>query len=383
MGNGFRHQVYSNARPQAAYRLLRPDPGPDVGTAEFRRRMRDVGDAFRAAGVSTVFLVHGTFVGGDAGGLWTELSRTLPAFGSVLREITKKWTDTLVGESGNYTDQFARLFEQTINRADRPRIPVRLFHWTSENHHIGRAHAAVRLLDELDRLPDPGRPLLWGHSHAGNVFALLTNLLAGDEATVDEFFNSAQVFFQQPVTQRVDLPVWQTVRQRLGNSDRPLAERQCDFVTFGTPIRYGWDTRGFSGLLHFVNHRPVEGVPDYLAGFPPTAEDVLKAAEGDYVQQIGIAGTNAPPNVLAWRALLADRRLNKLLQPGLRARDLYERLKLGMRVPEQGTTLLCNYGPPQVSIARHLAGHAVYTQPEWLLFHAEQTVDSLYASQGP
>lgn len=96
------------------------------------------------------------------------------------------------------------------------------------------------------------------------------------------------------------------------------------------------------------------------------------------MQQVGIAGTNAMPAVLAWRAWLADQRLNRLLQPGLSPQDLLARLKLGVRVADKGTTLLVDYGPPAGNLAQHLAGHAVYTRHEWLLFHAEQVARRFY-----
>ena len=83
------------------------------------------------------------------------------------------------------------------------------------------------------------------------------------------------------------------------------------------------------------------------------------------------------PGVLSWRSWLADRRLHKLLQPGIRVRDLYDRLKLGMRVPAEGMTLLVDYGPQPGNLAQHIAGHAVYTEPDWLLFHAEQIIKYL------
>jgi hypothetical protein len=49
-----------------------------------------------------------------------------------------------------------------------------------------------------------------------------------------------------------------------------------------------------------------------------------------------------------------------------------------MRVPTEGTTLLVDYGPPRCNVVQHLAGHAVYTRPEWMLFHAEETARRLY-----
>ena len=60
-------------------------------------------------------------------------------------------------------------------------IKVDRFDWSSGNDHLARAEAAVKLFNRLADLPidlATERLLLWGHSHAGNVFALLTNLLA-------------------------------------------------------------------------------------------------------------------------------------------------------------------------------------------------------------
>jgi hypothetical protein len=149
-------------------------------------------------------------------------------------------------------------------------------------------------------------------------------------------------------------------------------------VTFGTPIRYGWDTDGYARLLHVVHHRPRDGFPQHRTALPTSVEDILRAADGDYVQQLGIAGTNLTPNILAWRAWLADVRLSRLLQRGVRRRDLLARLKAGMRVPDEGHTLLVDYGPIDGHIGQHHAGHAVYTRRTWLPFHAREVVDRFY-----
>ena len=158
--NRFRHQLYTDAQPAAEYRLICPESYPEVGSEEFLSRMQSAGHLFRDAGVGVIYLVHGTFVGHDAAGLWTELSRLLPTAGDVFGQLSKKWIDAVLGEQGNYTERFAKLFEQSINRDDRRRIRVRLFHWSSENHHIGRAAAAVKLLVDLDGLEQPERVML-------------------------------------------------------------------------------------------------------------------------------------------------------------------------------------------------------------------------------
>jgi hypothetical protein len=344
--------------------------------------MRRVGRTLREAGVRAVYLVHGTFVGADALGVLAELDRVFPVFGEILRGALKQMVDNLAGDAGNYTGAFARQFEEAMRLPGEPDLPVRLFRWSSENNHVGRADGAVRLIDQLSQESGDGRVLLWGHSHAGNVFALTTNLLAGDEAAIRSFFDAARVYYRWPLVGCIDIPHWQRVRQWLESRRQEFDRPQLDFVTFGTPIRYGWDSNGYSRLLHFVNHHPAQGLPEYQAPFPPKAENVLAAADGDYIQQLGIAGTDLWPSVFAWRTLLAENRLDRLLEPGQGLLDLPASLKAGVRVPEEGSTLLVDYGPPSGHIGQHHAGHAVYTREEWLLFHAESVAQQLYAEDG-
>jgi hypothetical protein len=345
--------------------------------------MRSVGEILRARGVAAVYLAHGTFVGPDALGVLAELGRVLPATAHLLRRVVRRVVETFTGDAGNYTESYARQFQAAINRGGDYPIAVRLFHWSSENHHLGRADGAVRLIDELASLElERGqRLLLWGHSHAGNVFALMTNLLAGNREAVDRFFQAADVYYRWPMLGWVDIPVWNRVRELLSRQRPGLRETPLDLVTFGTPVRYGWDSSGYARLLHFINRRPVEGHPEDRASFPLRLKDVLTAAEGDYVQQLGIAGTNVTPSLFSWRAWLADRRLHRLLQADWPESLAQERFQAGTIIPDEGTTLLVDYGHAQGGIAEHHAGHAVYTRKEWLLFHAEQIARQFYQTE--
>ena len=155
-----------------------------------------------------------------------------------------------------------------------------------------------------------------------------------------------------------------------------------DIVTFGTPIRYGWDSAGYARLLHFINHRPAEGLPEYRAPFPPKLDDVLSAADGDYVQQLGIAGTNVMPSVFSWRSWLADHRLGRLaatrpLPPEAGSSDSGP----ARSCPTKARRCWSTTARSKASIAQHLAGHAVYTSSQWLLFHAEETVRRFYGEE--
>ena len=376
----FRHQAYKTTPPESSHALLNPGPYPAVGSDEFRHRMQRVGEAFRRAGVASVYLAHGTFVGSDALGVLTELARVFPSASNSVRRVIQRIVDKVAGDVGNYTLEYARCLEAAMHRPGEPRIPVRLFHWSSENHHIGRADGAVRLIDELASLDlQPSRRvLLWGHSHAGNVFALMTNLLGGDCQAVGRFFDAARIYYRWPLVGCVDIPIWSRVGTLLAGQTRPLGDVSLDLVTFGTPIRYGWHSGGYSRLLHFIHHRPAKGLPEYRAPFPPKLDDVMRAADGDYVQQLGIAGTNVMPSLLAWRAWMADSRLNRLLQGESPRRETLERFKAGAIVPDEGASLLVDYGLPEGTIAQHLAGHAVYTRKQWMLFHAEEVARRFY-----
>jgi len=343
-----------------------------------------VGEALRAGGVTDIYLVHGTFVGCDTLGLAADMARFFPQAAEALERVSKAWIDEQFGDAGNYTPQFAQLLAQGINRPGAREIGVELFQWSGENHHLGRADGAVRLIAELasQNFAPGSRVLLWGHSHAGNVFALMTNLLASPREAVAEFFKAAEPHYRWPGLGIIDIPLWNHVRELLAR-ENPLRDVELDLVTFGTPIRYGWESGGYDRLVHFINHHPLPGVPEYLAQFPPSVDDILHAVGGDYIQQLGIAGTNLPPSLMTWRSFWADHRLGEFLQPGLDMSGLPERLSLGARVPDEGTTLLVDYGRPGGGIAEHHAGHALYTRVDWLLFHAEEVARQLYDLSQP
>jgi hypothetical protein len=376
----FPHQAYRDTPPTTPHYFLQPNSGAEVGSAEFQSCMGELGATLRRANVAAIYLAHGTFVGPDAFGILGELSRVLPGASGAMRRLVRRVVNHVTGEAGNYSPSFARVFQSSINAAAEPSIPVRVFEWSSENHHLGRADGAVRLIDELASLElQPGqRVLLWGHSHAGNVFALTSNLLAGSREAVEHFFRATEIYWRWPLLGCVDIPVWNRVRRLLLSGKQKPDGRALDFVTFGTPVRYGWNADGMGNLLHFINHRTSEGCPEYRAPFPPKLQRVLAAADGDYVQQLGIAGTDLLPSWLSWRAWMAHQRLNRLFEETDEGMGPLERFRAGTIVPDAGTTLLVDYGLPHGNITRHLAGHAVYTRKKWMLFHADETRRRFY-----
>lgn len=389
-GNRFRHQVYSAERPTAPYELLCGVNATEPASPEFETSLAAAGEAFGRARVAAVYCMHGTFAGNDVLGLLTELARFAPGLSEVLGQMGKRTVDVILGETGNYTPEYVAAFEKALSAGAGRSIPVRLFNWSSQNNHIGRADGAIRLIDELARLAEvlpeeelnadvPFRVVLWGHSHGGNVIALATNLLGADAEHRDKFFHASRSFYRPWFWREVDVPVWEAVRQTLSDAEHPLRKVKFDIVTFGTPVRYGWDADGYAKLLHFVHHRvPPHGV-EHQAPVPIEPRRLLAAVDGDYVQQIGIAGSNLAPNPLAVRTLLADWRLDGFLERDVPKQRLLTRLRHGMRVHQEGQTLLVDYEVEE-GLHRHAAGHAVYTRRKWLPLHCGEVAARFYGA---
>src|SRR5690606_39455673 len=118
--------------------------------------------------IARLWLIHGTFGGDD------------------LRNLNKGWKDNLLGVDA-FNGAYAAEFNRHLNRVD---FVDGSFVWGSENNHLDRAHAAVRLIHQLleAQLPPDAGIMLWGHSHGGNVFALMTHLLANDPEARERFF---------------------------------------------------------------------------------------------------------------------------------------------------------------------------------------------------
>ena len=357
---------------------------------EFADALTEAGGCLRCGGVTRIILVHGTMAGTDALGWYSHWQRILPGLSKKLKSVHKSVVDRISGDRGNYSQHYAELLGEGLNADAESRlkhespITVERFHWTSENHHLGRANAAVRLADKvLDYQANGERVLLWGHSHAGNVFAILSNLLGDvDSRLLNRFFASSSHFLES--TQRIDLPVWRRLQERVNRGEhRDVRGSGVDIVTFGTPIRYGWNPSGFGRLLHFVNHRPGKVQDPFRSVWPTSVSqyaEALKGEYGDFVQQSFIAGTDIPPAVWSWNAWKGNRMLHRLLEEsphGDRTQQRMVNFKQALRVPDCGNTLLVDYAAVD-SDATDICGHAVYTETDWMAFHVEEISKRFY-----
>ena len=410
-GNNFQHSEYDRKDPgdRVGYRELPPGAPPD--SPAWLDTMAEHGQRLAGAGVRAVVFFHGTHLSSDlfgagrldeAGGLKRGYSRGIPGMEALLAlmrqetngvpsmpggakppytndEATQKLLDEQAGDSGNFTNAYVELFKKAVNRsAPRPILCLRLL-WSCEQNHLGRAEAAVRLLHRLRALcAEHGfgagdRILVQAHGQAGLITALLSNLLAPGKSAIRE----AILKILKSVMPDSEIALLES----LTPSGGLLNGVALDVVTFGTPVRYGWDLSEPGALLHVVNHRPmrVDG-KRWLAKMelPQITMEMPIAWGGDYVQQLAVAGSDAATT--SEQAKTVNKALWELLEPWDGFERWLECARRTTRCQNDGQCLLVDYkdSTGSTSARDHLYGHAAYTRTNAMLFNTGEIVQALY-----
>jgi len=234
------------------------------------KELTEMGVKFKNADVRCVFFAHGTFAGDSPLGVAEALESTFSELQGMdgLKVAIKKNIDHTFKDLGNYTQGYIDEFENQLGQG----IQCLPFIWTSENHHAARLKATVKLAKELaeiiknKNITKNQRVLLCGHSHAGQVFALLTLLLENSE-TAEKLLDVIEQLALDKAQLLKDLIRVKTVF--------------LDIVTFGTPVRYAWGRYTNYRLLDIINHRSAIDI-----------RGLLTTRDGDYVQQWGAEGTD-------------------------------------------------------------------------------------------
>ncbi len=416
--NNFLHARYSRADPGDRVTYPTLEPGAPAGSPAWQEALGRLGQRLWNAGVRAVVLVYGSCLGADlfgagrldeVGGLKRGYSRGIPGLESLLAalrpndyqrassdpscqppfandEANKTRLDSLLDDKGNFSGGYVQALRDGFScHAHAP--AVQRYLWSSLHHHAGRMEGALALLHELHHLKTQqalqaeDRLLVLAHGHAGQLLALLSNLMAPGESSVrDTVFEILAACYEQH--EHVSASVGQ-----LQELDRLLAENRfpawpaLDVVTLGTPIRYGWDTQSIGKLLHVVNHRPIrQDGKRWLAKMelPQIVMEMPMASGGDYVHQLAVAGTDAIP-ASPW-----ETDLNQALRETLEPYDGFERwLECARRVtrcPNDGQCLLIDYHDASDAPHEHLFGHACYTRLDALLFQTTHIVETLYGT---
>lgn len=416
--NNFQHDELSRKNPGDRLNVAElVDVAPQESPA-WIEAMATCGSSLSRAGVAAVVFLHGSIHGTDvfgmqrldeAGGLkrgysrgvsgvdallaaMREESNGIPLLPSALKpplsddDATKQLLDEQLGDAGNYTEAYVQSFRKASNQnLAQPISCIRLL-WSSEHHHLGRALAAVRLLDELHRLcrhqnlGTGSRILLQAYGQAGLVLAFASNLLCPSPITGRPKLLSILNGYADKANQPELASAVRQVESLLATASL-LNGVTLDIVTYGTPVRYGWDPSGIGNLLHVVNHRNLRtDGKSWLAKMelPQITMEMPIAWGGDYVQELAVAGSDAVPGTEPARA--ANKRVWEMVEPYDGFERWLECARRAVRFPSEGRCLLVDYKDSTGSTnpRDHYYGHAVYTRRHALLFNTTQIVRAFY-----
>ena len=322
------------------------------------KSLKTSGDRISKADISTVYFVHGTFVGDDPLHIVENFISNIPRIEKHhvkrIKEGIRKSANLVARDIGNFSREYEKLFANVTHE----KIAIKNFTWSSANNHLARVNAAIRLLNELhlDHTDKGSRVLLFGHSHAGQVFSLLTRIINDKK-------------FREELKQI--LSTHNIVFNLSEESVSHVETFNIDMVTFGTPIRYPWSINSKMRLLHFINHRG-----DLESG--SNIKGLFRTKSGDYVQQWGGGGSDLFS--ITKKQHLINSELDTLLGRGIGFRELTKNILTQNRFHTEGMHLLVDYGDDSIfpNFAKTIFGHGVYTRLELLPFHIEMIAKHLY-----
>jgi hypothetical protein len=417
--NNFQHDELSRKNPGERLVTTELTPGTESGSPAWLDAMAQCGATLSQAGVRAVVLLHGSIMGTDLfgvqrldelGGLKRGYSRGVAGLDALLAlmregsngipplpgglqpplandEPTKNLLDDQLGDAGNFTNAYLELMKQSLNRGlDRPIRCVREL-WSCEHHHLGRIMAAVSMLGRLrdwveaHKLGQGDRILIEAHGQAGLILALVSNLLCVTaNSSRTRLFDLLSAFASQ-VNRPDIISTVQRVAPLLSNGTF-LNGVMLDIVTFGMPVRYGWDPSGLGKLLHIVNHRTMRtDGKTWLSKMelPQITMEMPIAWGGDYVQELAVAGSDAVPTTEPAKAA------NKALWEMVESFDGFERwlecARRAVRIPSEGLGILADYkdSTGSTNVRDHYYGHAAYTRLNAILFNTTTIVQTLYS----
>ena len=333
------------------------------GSPEWRVEMADLGERMRSAGVRLVVFAHGSFVGDDPMAIARAVEDAVPVLPEIaraLRGFTRAQVSRFLGDLSNFPGDYVGAFAAATG------VEAVDFTWSGENHHAARVEGAVRLSRALavragSAVRAGDRLLLIGHSHAGQLFAVLSQLVARAHG-YDELVEAAR-------SRGEDVSVLEEHLALL---------RRCaiDAATFGTPPRYGWAASTLFRVMHIVNHRGA-------GPRAPSLRGLFHTRQGDYIHQLGAHGSDLPAPTAREREINA--RLDRVLGVGTSLRVWLRHVAQGRRVSPHGHTVLVDYGDDAGTLPNFWAtglGHAAYTRRHAMLFHTRLVANHFYPVRG-
>ena len=419
--NSFQHDEMSRKNPSERITLRDVTLTAISESPSGQEAMAALGKRLSQTGVRVIVLLHGSIMGADVfgvqrldelGGLKRGYSRGVTGLDALLalmressngipplpgglkpplanNDATKRLLDDQIGDAGNFTNAYLELMGQSLNRGpDQPILCAREL-WSCEHHHLGRAMAAVSMLGclrdrvEAHKLGQGDRILVQAHGQAGLVLALVSNLLCVTaNSSRKRLLDLLSDFASQ--SNRPDIAsTIQRVAPLLANGTL-LNGAMLDVVTFGMPVRYGWDPSGLGKLLHIVNHRSMRtDGKTWLSKMelPQITMEMPIAWGGDYVQELAVAGSDAVPESEAAKA--ANKAVWEIVEPFDGFERWLECARRAVRIPSEGLGILADYkdSTGSTNVRDHYYGHAAYTRLNAMLFNTTEIVQALYSAK--
>jgi hypothetical protein len=419
--NSFQHDAMSRKNPGERITVREVTSTALTESPSGQDAMAALGKRLSQTGVRVIVLLHGSIMGTDVfgvqrldelGGLKRGYSRGvagLDALLALMREnsngisplpggmkpplvnddTTKRLLDEQMGDAGNFTNAYLELMKQSLNRGlDRPIHCVREL-WSCEHHHLGRAIAAVSMLGclrdwvEAHKLGQGDRILIQAHGQAGLVLALASNLLCATANSSRKRLLDLLSDFASQSNRPDSASTLHRVAPLLANG-AILNGAMLDVVTFGMPVRYGWDPSGLGKLLHIVNHRSMRtDGKTWLSKMelPQITMEMPIAWGGDYVQELAVAGSDTVPMTDA--AKTANKAVWELVEPFDGFERWLECARRAVRIPSEGLGMLVDYkdSTGSTNVRDHYFGHAAYTRLNAMLFNTTEIVQALYSAK--
>ena len=315
------------------------------------------GEVLLNSNISDIFLVHGTFVGDDPFDIVSLLTQVLPKkyhfIETKLKSYLKKSQDFFAKDLGNFSKEHSHLILSMCTG----RIKPHLVYWSSGNHHLARFKGALSLIEKLTHA-DGKNILLIGHSHAGQIFALLSRFLSDPS----EF---------KYLLQRLEYEAEQI--EFYLKALKEIKDYKLDIVTLGSPARYKWYQYSKIRLLHIINHRG----QDYRGG---DFAGAVFTRSGDYVQQWGIEGSD----IRAASKVEQDKNiiLSEFLGESSHLQKLKEGLRAKNRLHNLGDHLLVDFGDDALypNFFRTILGHGCYTKIKHFKLILNLVIQKLYSN---
>ena len=275
--NNFQHAKYSRSNPGERVSYTTFEPGAPLDSPAWNQTMAQVGTQLSVAKVKGILFLSGhpfgdlfgaarlDAVGGlkrgysrGISGLESLLALLRPATNKIVKsedtihpplindQSTQDVLDILAQEVGNFTTAYVRKFEQGLGQEGNQSILCIRYVWSSIHHHVGRVEAAIALIEFLQdwssnlSLTKEDRILLVAHGHAGQVLALLSNLItSGESEARPRIFEILAKYWEACPSEDRSVEELEVLYKVL-IEQRFFGGASVDIVTLGTPVRYGW-----------------------------------------------------------------------------------------------------------------------------------------------